>query len=147
MIQRTITQSRLQQSDQALKSLTHALEQAQTGQYIQAFLNESKHLVPLLHAVQRSDQLSPATEAFLGKIQAQFMPTSASPSSALIEPLTRREIEVLKLIAQGLSNPEIGERLIVATGTVAKHTNSIFGKLSVRNRTEAVNQAQTLGIL
>jgi len=65
----------------------------------------------------------------------------------LIEPLSEREVEVLRLIAQGRSNPEIAEELIIALGTVKAHTSSIYRKLDVRSRTEAVLRAQKLGIL
>lgn len=66
-------------------------------------------------------------------------PAAASPSpSPLVEPLTEREVEVLQLMADGLTNPEIAERLIIATGTVKYYTGQIYGKLGVRNRVEAV---------
>jgi predicted ATPase/DNA-binding CsgD family transcriptional regulator len=67
--------------------------------------------------------------------------------SALIEPLTGRELEVLRLIVQGLSNPAIAEQLVISVGTVKAHTNRIYGKLSVTNRVEAVTKAQALSIL
>jgi LuxR family transcriptional regulator, maltose regulon positive regulatory protein len=66
---------------------------------------------------------------------------------SLIEPLSEREVEVLHLIAQGRSNPEIAEELIIALGTVKAHTSTIYRKLDVRSRTEAVLRAQELGIL
>jgi len=65
----------------------------------------------------------------------------------LIEPLSQREMEVLHLIADGSTNPEIAERLIVALGTVKAHTSSIYRKLDVSNRTQAVLRAKELGIL
>jgi DNA-binding CsgD family transcriptional regulator len=67
--------------------------------------------------------------------------------SPLIEPLTDRELEVLCLIAQGLSNPAIAEQLFIAVGTVKAHTSHIYGKLGVTNRVEAVIKAQELSIL
>jgi LuxR family maltose regulon positive regulatory protein len=65
----------------------------------------------------------------------------------LVEPLTKREIEVLQLIAQGLTNRQIGEALSISLGTVKRHTANINGKLGVRNRTQAAARARTLGIL
>jgi LuxR family maltose regulon positive regulatory protein len=64
-----------------------------------------------------------------------------------IEGLSRRELEVLRLIAQGFSNRETGERLFLAPVTVKGHNQRIFGKLQVKNRTEAVARARELGLL
>lgn len=65
----------------------------------------------------------------------------------LIDPLTPRELDVLQLICEGYSNPEIATELILSVGTIKFHTNRIFGKLSVRNRVEAVTQANKLKLL
>ncbi len=74
--------------------------------------------------------------------------TSQQPSNqSLTEPLSERELEVLRLIADGLSNVEIAARLYLAVGTVKVHTRHIFAKLGVSNRTEVVIQAQKLGLL
>ena len=71
----------------------------------------------------------------------------SAPKSAMIEPLSQRELEVLKLIAQGLSNHEISERLFLALSTVKGHNRIIFGKLQVQRRTEAIARARELGLL
>lgn len=68
-------------------------------------------------------------------------------SSELIEPLSEREQEILQLIAEQLSNGEIAERLFITVGTVKSHNNHIFSKLGVKNRTEAIYHARTLGLL
>lgn len=77
--------------------------------------------------------------------------TSSTPAphlaSALIESLTERELEVLHLVAAGLSNREIAQRLTVVIGTVKAHTNSIYGKLGVRNRVQAISKARELDLL
>jgi ATP/maltotriose-dependent transcriptional regulator MalT len=67
--------------------------------------------------------------------------------SRLVEPLTNRELEILALIAQGLSNKQIAETLIVSTGTVKWHTSQIYSKLGVNSRTQAVARARTLDLL
>ena len=72
---------------------------------------------------------------------------SASSGQALVEPLSQRELEVLHLIAVGRTNQEIARQLIVSPGTVKAHTSSIYRKLDVANRTEAVARARQLGIL
>jgi LuxR family maltose regulon positive regulatory protein len=66
---------------------------------------------------------------------------------SLIEPLSQRELDVLRLIAKGLSNREISERLFLALSTVKGHTRVIFDKLQVQRRTEAVARARELGLL
>jgi LuxR family maltose regulon positive regulatory protein len=66
--------------------------------------------------------------------------------SLLVEPLTERELEVLRLIAEGLSNIEIAERLFVGVSTVKKHINHIYGKLGVESRTQALLRAQALNL-
>ena len=72
--------------------------------------------------------------------------TQASKSD-LIEPLSERELEVLQLIAEGLTNREIADRLFLSLNTVKVHTRNIYGKLDVHHRTDAVAKARALGIL
>jgi DNA-binding CsgD family transcriptional regulator len=79
-------------------------------------------------------------------------PPVASPkptpaADGLIEPLTERELEILRLLAQGLTNEEIANELVVAVGTVKSHNHSIFSKLGVNNRTGAVSRARQLHLL
>jgi LuxR family maltose regulon positive regulatory protein len=70
-----------------------------------------------------------------------------APGTELIEPLSEREIEVLQLVADGLTNPEIANRLYISLNTVKVHTRNIYGKLGVNNRTQAATRARFLGIL
>jgi LuxR family transcriptional regulator, maltose regulon positive regulatory protein len=65
----------------------------------------------------------------------------------LVEPLSDREIEVLQLVAEGRSNQEIAARLYLSLRTIKFHTSNIYGKLGVKNRTEAVAKARDLGLL
>ncbi len=71
---------------------------------------------------------------------------SPSPSAALVEPLTEREMEVLRLLAEGLSNREIATQLYLAEGTVKNYVSSILGKLGARDRTQAALRARELGL-
>jgi LuxR family maltose regulon positive regulatory protein len=73
--------------------------------------------------------------------------TPGGDASPQIEPLTPRELQVLQLIAEGLSNTLIAERLFLAPGTVKVHAHNIYSKLGVGNRTQAVARARSLGIL
>ena len=91
-------------------------------------------------------------KAYVHKLLAAFgKQKSVHPSSfipqPLIEPLSEREIEVLQLIAEGLTNQEIAARLYISLNTVKVHTRNIYGKLGVNHRTQAVAQAQRLGLL
>jgi LuxR family transcriptional regulator, maltose regulon positive regulatory protein len=81
--------------------------------------------------------------------EQKYEDTSSLPPPARprIEPLSRREVEVLHLIAQGLSNQEMSERLFLALDTVKGHNRNIFDKLQVQRRTEAVARACELGLL
>ena len=72
---------------------------------------------------------------------------SQVPGSDFVEPLSERENEVLQLIAQGLTNPEIAAKLYISLNTVKVHTRNINSKLGVNNRTKAVVRAKSLGIL
>jgi LuxR family maltose regulon positive regulatory protein len=65
----------------------------------------------------------------------------------LIEKLSERELEVLQLIAEGLTNPEIASRLFLSLNTVKSHSRNIYGKLGVHTRTQAVARARALGVL
>jgi LuxR family maltose regulon positive regulatory protein len=81
-----------------------------------------------------------------------LFPQSASARSqlnhpALIEPLSDRELEVLSMIAEGLSNPEIARKLYLSPNTLKAHTQSIYGKLGVHSRVQAVNLARELDLL
>ena len=65
----------------------------------------------------------------------------------LIEPLSERELEILRLLGQGASNKEIADHLVITVGTVKNHLTSILGKLGVRDRTQAALKARELGII
>jgi ATP/maltotriose-dependent transcriptional regulator MalT len=67
--------------------------------------------------------------------------------TSLVEPLSERELEVLRLMATGLSNHEIADKLIIGKGTVKSHVHSILGKLDARDRTQAVLKAQELKLV
>jgi ATP/maltotriose-dependent transcriptional regulator MalT len=74
-------------------------------------------------------------------------PPAALPATTLIDPLTERELEVLHLLAQGLTNRQIADRLTVVIGTVKAHNNSIYSKLGVSNRVQALTRARELGLI
>ena len=86
-------------------------------------------------------------DEMLGDLDALEAESRAPDQSALIEPLTARELEVLALLAEGITNREIGDRLFVSLGTVKRHTHNIYSKLGVNSRTQAIVRSQKLGIL
>ena len=70
-----------------------------------------------------------------------------APAAGLVDPLNPRELEVLRLIAEGYSNREIADRLVLGVSTVKTHINHLFQKLDVSSRTQAIAQGRALGML
>jgi DNA-binding NarL/FixJ family response regulator len=106
-------------------------------------------LVEAIRAAARGDSiLEPSVAA---KVIAEFTRVSSMIPSLqmeqLVEPLSERELEILKLIAKGYSNKEIASQLFIAEGTVKNHVTHILGKLDVRDRTQAALKAKELGLL
>jgi LuxR family transcriptional regulator, maltose regulon positive regulatory protein len=89
----------------------------------------------------------PELKEYADKLLSAFAQPKEKLKSELVEPLSQRELEVLRLVALGLSNREISERLFIALSSVKGHNQMIFGKLQVENRTEAVARARELGLL
>ena len=136
--------------DQALQTLGKALSQAEPEGYLRTFVDEGEAMARLLYQAA-AHGIFPA---YVGRMLAvlaeenQSLKPSRRPSSeALIEPLSERELEVLCLIAEGLSNREIAQRLYISLSTVKGHTSNVFGKLGVKNRTQAIARARSLGLL
>jgi LuxR family maltose regulon positive regulatory protein len=131
------------QRQPALRKVERALHLASPQGYRRAFLDEGSGLAGLLPAV-RSTAPGFVDELLLSvSSQDRLTPPVAEP----VNPLTERELEVLRLVAQGLSNRAIAERLVVTVGTVKKHLNNIFSKLYVSSRTQAVAKGRELGLL
>ena len=80
-------------------------------------------------------------------LEAFGSPAERLPAGALSEPLSERELEVLRLVASGMSNAEISRTLFVALSTVKKHVNNIYRKLGTNSRTSAVARARELNLL
>jgi LuxR family maltose regulon positive regulatory protein len=84
---------------------------------------------------------------YVDKLLSAFPQPKGMLKSGQIEPLSQRELDVLRLIAQGLSNRDISERLFLALSSVKGHNQMIFSKLQVQSRTEAIARARELGLL
>jgi len=98
----------------------------------------------LLQAARARKVMPDYVDRLLAAFGEDWMAVSTQP---LPEPMTRRETEILKLIAAGLTNREIAAQLIISPETVKKHAGNIYGKLSVSSRTEAAARARELGLL
>lgn len=108
----------------------------------------SEKLVEAIHAAARGEYfLQPSITT---KVMAEFSRISRPiphPTDPLAEPLSGREMEILHLVAGGLSNKEIADHLVIAEGTVKNHLTSILSKLEARDRMQAVIKARDLGII
>ncbi len=106
----------------------------------------SKKLMEAIHSAARGESfLQPSIAA---KVVAEFARQSALPApEPLTEPLTARELDILRLLSQGLSNREIAEKLYLTEGTVKNHVTNVLGKLGVRDRTQAALKAKELRLL
>jgi LuxR family transcriptional regulator, maltose regulon positive regulatory protein len=138
------------EKDQAVQLLLDALVLAEPGGFIRLFANEGRPMALLLSQAEASGRMPDYIGKLLAVCKAEQQSADASYSSSvqsLLEPLSERELEVLRLIAQGLSNQEISGRLFLALDTVKGHNRKIFGKLQVERRTEAVARARELGLL
>jgi LuxR family maltose regulon positive regulatory protein len=143
--------------DQALKALERALTLAEPEGYTRIFLDEGLPMARLLYRVAQRSVIpdyagkllaafdTPPTERV--DMTVGFPTTKVRDTLSIVEPLTPREIEVLQLIAEGLSNREIAQRLSISLSTVKRHNANIYGKLATHNRTQAVARARDLGLL
>jgi LuxR family maltose regulon positive regulatory protein len=137
------------QPERALDALSRALIRAAPEGYVRVFVDEGAPMAALLRAIRTRN----VTPAYVYRLLDAFSPASADEShqppdqSALVEPLTARELEVLRLIAAGASNQGVADALILSVGTVKKHINNILGKLGVHSRTHALARARELGLL
>jgi LuxR family transcriptional regulator, maltose regulon positive regulatory protein len=150
-------------SREAQQALALVLRRAEPEGYVRLFVDAGLPVARLLYQAIEHD-LSPE---YARRLLAAFPETDWLPqldqgrqldrgpqpdrpapaTEDLIEPLSDREVEVLRLIDQGLSNSEIAAKLVLSTGTVKVHSHNIFSKLGVSSRTQAVNKARALGLL
>jgi LuxR family maltose regulon positive regulatory protein len=130
----------------AMTALERSLRQAEPEGYVRLFADLG---LPMARLLQEARSRAVAPE-YVAKLLAAFVgdqTLAAQATTALPEPLSQREREVVKLIAAGLTNREIAETLIISPETVKKHTGAIYRKLGVSNRTEAAARARELGLL
>ena len=135
----------------ALLPLQHALALAEPEGYVRMFLDEGSSMMQLLREASAREIMPDYTDKLLAAFEAEKQKSEDKPdlppAQPLIDPLSQRELKILQLIAQGLSNREIGERLFLALDTIKGHNRKIFDKLQVQSRTEAIARARELGLL
>ena len=132
----------LNQPDAALKVLEESLALAKQGGFIRIFVDEGIVMKELLSEAVAQDIFPTYSQKLLRAFES-----TAPASQPLIDPLSDRELEILQLIGDGLSNREVSERLFIALDTVKGHNRNIYQKLQVKRRTEAVARARELGLI
>jgi LuxR family maltose regulon positive regulatory protein len=140
---------------EALAPLGRALESGEPDDYLRVFLDDGDALLPVLRALRRNRPADAAwSMEYLDRIMREIddtvpepSPSDRQPASDLVDPLTQREIEVLGLLAEGLTNRQVAERLFLSVGTIKRHTHNIYGKLGVNSRTQAIILGQELRLL
>jgi LuxR family maltose regulon positive regulatory protein len=135
----------------AMQLLGEALALAELGGFIRLFVDEGAPMAQLLGEAASHGVMTAYIGKLLSAFDAEKRKSEGKPAlptaQPLIEPLSQRELKILHLIAQGLSNREIGERLFLALSTVKGYNQKIFNKLQVQSRTEAIARAHELGLL
>jgi LuxR family maltose regulon positive regulatory protein len=150
-------------TDDALQALERSVKLAQPGGFIRTFVDLGPELASLLYRLAERG----VAPKYIGRVLAVF-PTPGDANSdrgdalirirtirrrtkvtdsAIVEPLTRRELEILRLLNQDLSNKEIAQALVISPLTVKRHASNIYAKLRVSSRLKAVAQARALGLL
>lgn len=128
--------------EMGMRALEECLALAEPENYVRMFLDEGKPMLELLGIALR-EGIAPE---YARSLMEAFR-HGEKPAQPLVEPLSERELEVLGWLNAGASNPEIAKRLVIATGTVKRHTLSIYQKLGVNSRTQAIARARELNLL
>jgi LuxR family maltose regulon positive regulatory protein len=158
LIVRALAQWAQEAHSDALATIERALRLAAPEGYIRCFVDAGAAMAAMLRAADARgiapDYMSRLLAAFadfgLQIADCRLEPKQAAIynlQSAMVEPLSPRELEVLRLMAAGKSNAEVAQALVIAVSTVKTHTNSIFGKLQVTSRTQAIALARDLQLL
>jgi LuxR family maltose regulon positive regulatory protein len=154
LVLQTVAYASLDDTATALDTLARALRLAEPEGYVRTFVDEGLPMAQLLrHAVQQglvadyAGRLLAALEPEIAEEEPAPPPATRREQAALVESLSDRELEVLRLVAAGMTNREIATKLVLSVGTVKWHLHNIYGKLQVHNRTQAVAKARHLRLL
>jgi len=137
----------------ALAELKSALKLAEHGEFIMMFVSKGKPVAELVEEIlsvkKRDHDAAKAgfSLSYAQKLWSVFKATRPPKTEALLDPISERELEVLHLMAAGLSNREISEKLFISLNTVKTHTKNIHSKLGVNSRTKAIARAKELRLL
>ena|SRR5260370_15689763 len=140
----------LQEETRALDTLSEAIGLAEPEGFIRSFVDEGTPMEALLYRLRKhgpTPYLDTLLTAFQQESIAHLQAEDLTKAQRLPESLSKRELEVLQLLARSASNQEIAQELVIAVDTVKRHISHIFSKLGVKNRVQAVRQAWALGIL
>ena len=152
LVLKALTLQAQNELEQALSILERALILAKPENFVQVFVDEGHPMARLLHEAAAQGTNPVYTSCLIvafpdDRSDSARVPSTIPRDTGLIEPLSDREVEVLQLIAHGLSNQAIADRLFLSLNTVKAHNRNTFGKLAVSSRTQAVARARTLGII
>jgi LuxR family maltose regulon positive regulatory protein len=133
-------------TEQAFVTLESALELAEPEGYVRVFADEGAPMARILRRMLTRSSTSEYIRRLLDAL-GESVKIESSIGSKLVDPLSQRELEVLRLITDGATNKEIANELVLTVNTVKRHISNIFGKLVVRNRAEAIARARELNLL
>ena len=128
----------------ALTPLRRALALAEPEGYVRIFVDEGPPMATLLRATAKDGDIGSYARRLLGAFEP---PESRPVAQGLVDPLSARELDVLRLLGTDLDGPDIARRLFVSLNTVRTHTKNIYAKLGVNNRRAAVRRAVELDLM
>jgi LuxR family transcriptional regulator, maltose regulon positive regulatory protein len=143
-------------STQALTTFVSALALAEPEGYVRLFVDEGAPMVALLGKLLQTQRerlpasLQQVSTSYVQQLLAAAgaaVPAEPAAPEALLEPLSDRELEVLRLLAAGLESPEVARALIISVSTARTHIKNIYGKLGVHGRVQAIERARALGLI
>lgn len=143
-----IAHQQIGRQDKAVRALTKAIELAESEENYGDFMIVGEKLIPPLYEILSAGIAPEFTSQLLTYLSA-FHPSQKSTANDLgnIDTLSQREMDVLELLSEGLTNQEIAQRLFLSTNTIKSHSIKIYRKLNVNSRNQAVSKARLLGIL